>query len=119
MGQFADKMMNAMRKHVVSTTLRDPKWNNSRVVKGDVAGEVARLKQQHSGPMLVVGSRILVHTLMQHDLVDEYGLMVFSVVLGSGRRLFPETPNKTVLRLADTRAFSSGGVVNTYHPVSG
>ena len=118
MSRFADKM-NAMPKHVVSTTLRNPQWNNSRVVKGDVPWEVARLKQHDGGPMLVAGSRTLVHTLMQHDLVDEYRLMVFPVVLGSGRRLFPEPQHKTVLRLGARGAFSSGVVVHTYHPVAG
>ena len=117
MEQFADKM-NAMPKHVVSTTLREPQWNHSRVIKGDVAGDVARLKTQAGGPILVAGSRTLVHTLMAHDLVDEFRIMIFPVVLGSGRRLFPETPHKTVLRLADTRTFGSGVVVHTYHRLS-
>jgi dihydrofolate reductase len=114
-GEFAEKM-NAMPKHVVSTTLRNPEWNNSRVLEGDVAGEVARLREQEGGaggPILVVGSRTLVHTLMEHDLVDEYRLMIFPVLLGSGRHLFPETPHKTLLRLADIRKFSSGVVVHT------
>ncbi len=117
MEEFADKM-NAMPKHVVSTTLRDPKWNNSRVIKGDVAGEVTRLKKEAGGPILVVGSRSVVHTLMRHDLVDEYRIMIFPVLLGSGRRLFPETPDKMVLRLVDTRTFSSGVVVHSYHRLS-
>jgi dihydrofolate reductase len=110
--------MNAMPKHVVSTTLRDPEWRNSRVIRGDVAHEISGLKAQEGGPILVIGSRTLVHTLIEHDLVDEYRLMIFPVVLGSGRRLFPETENKTVLRLADTRTFGSGVVVHTYQPVT-
>jgi dihydrofolate reductase len=114
-GEFADKM-NAMPKHVVSTTLRDPAWNNSRVIERDLTGEVARLKQQEGGPILVAGSRTLVHAPMEHHLIDEYRLMIFPVVLGSGRRLFPETPEKTVLHLADTRTFSSGVMVQTYRP---
>ena len=116
-GDFADKM-NAMPKHVVSTTLRNPTWNNSTVIGSDVAGAVANLKKQQGGPILVAGSRMLVHALMEHDLVDEYRLMIFPVTVGSGRRLFPETPRKTTLRLADTRAFGNGVVVHTYHPVS-
>ncbi len=116
-GVFADKM-NSMPKHVVSTTLRDPEWSNCTVIRGDVAGNVTRLEQQEGGPILVAGSRTLVHALMGHGLVDEYRLMVFPVVLGSGRRLFPETPDKTVLTLADTEAFSSGVVVHTYRPAS-
>ena len=115
-GEFAEKM-NAMPKHVVSATLRNPEWNNASVIRGDVAREVARLKQPDGGPILVAGSRTLVHALMQHDLVDEYRLMVFPVVLGSGRRLFPETQDKTLLRLLDTRTFGSGVVVHTYCPV--
>jgi dihydrofolate reductase len=116
-GQFAEKM-NAMPKFVVSTTLRDPEWHNSTVIAGDVVGEITRLKQGEGGSILVGGSRTLVHTLMEHNLVDEYRLMIFPVVLGSGRRLFPETPNKTVLRLADSKTFGSGVVVHTYHPAS-
>jgi len=113
METFADKM-NAMPKHVVSTTLRDPKWNNSSVIDGDVAAKVKRLEQQEGDPILVVGSRTLVHTLMKHDLIDEYRLMIVPVVLGGGRRLFPETQHKTVLRLSDTRTFESAVVVHSY-----
>ena len=116
-GEFADKM-NAMPKHVVSTTLESPAWNNTEAIKGDVAAAVSNLKAQDGGPILVAGSRTLVHTLMQHGLVDEYRLMIFPVVLGSGRKLFPETPHKTVLRLVDTKAFPSGVIVNTYRPVA-
>lgn len=119
-GEFADKM-NAMPKHVVSTTLRDGDqalWNNSRVIGGaDVPGAVQRLKAGDGGPILVAGSRTLVHTLMAHDLVDELRLMIFPVVLGSGRKLFAETPRKTVLRLSVTQAFASGVVVQTYAQV--
>ncbi len=114
---FADEM-TAMPKHVVSTSLRDPKWNNSRVIRADVAGSVTGLKQQDGGPILVNGSRTLVHTLIAHDLVDEYRLMIFPVVLGSGGRLFPERKEMTVLRLADTQAFNSGVVVQTYRRFS-
>ena len=113
-GEFADKM-NGMPKYVASTTLQDLGWNNSTLIQGDVAEEVAKLKQQDGGPLLVAGSRTLVHTLMEHELVDEYRLMIFPVVVGSGSRVFPETPDKTVLELADTRSFGSGVVVLTYH----
>ncbi len=114
-GEFADRM-NAMPKHMVSTTLENPGWNMSTVIRGDVPGEIGRLKEADGGPMLVIGSRTLVHTLIEHDLVDEYRLMVFPVAVGSGGRLFPESPNKTVLKLVDTKAFDSGVVVHTYHP---
>ncbi len=116
-GDFADKL-NAMPKHVVSTTLRNPEWHNTTVISRDVVDNITRLKHQERGPILVNGSRTLVHTLMEHDLVDEYRLMNFPVLLGSGRRLFPETPTKTTLRLVDSRSFSSGVVVHTYHPTT-
>jgi dihydrofolate reductase len=112
-GEFADKMNN-MPKHVVSTTLEEPDWNNTSVMR-DVK-EVAGLKQEGRGPLLLAGSRTLVHGLMEHGLVDEFRLMIFPVVLGSGARLFPETPDKTPLRLVDTVAFDSGVVVHSYEP---
>jgi dihydrofolate reductase len=114
-GPFAEKM-NAMPKHVVSSTLKGPEWNNSTVISGDVANEVARLKEGDGGPILVAGSRTLVHALIEHDLVDEYRLMVFPVLLGSGARLFPDSPEKRALTLVDTRTFESGVQVNTYRP---
>ena len=114
-GEFADKM-NSMPKYVVTTTLDELEWDNSTPIKGDVAEEVTKLKQQDGGPILVAGSRTLVHTLMEHDLVDEYRLMVFPVVLGSGKRLFPESPDKTTLELVDTKTFDTGVQVNTYRP---
>lgn len=110
---FADKM-NSMPKHVVSTTLQDPEWNNSAVIQDDVAGEIARLKEGEGGPILVAGSRTLVHTLLEHGLVDELRLMIVPVLVGSGRRLFPESPDKRVFRLADTRTFDSGVVIHHY-----
>jgi dihydrofolate reductase len=112
-GEFADKM-NSFPKYVVTTTLDELEWNNSIPIKGDVAAEVAKLKNEDGGPILVAGSRTLVHTLMAHDLVDELRLMVFPVVLGSGKRLFPETPDKTTLKLVDTTTFDTGVQVNTY-----
>ena len=116
-GEFADRM-NAMPKHVVSTTLRDPAWNNTRVIGRDVLEQVQRLRQQPGGPVVVHGSRTLAQTLIAGGLVDEYRIMTFPVILGSGRRLFPETPHKTALRLVGTRAFGSGVVEHTYHPAS-
>lgn len=113
-GEFADKM-NGMPKLVASTTLNELGWNNSTLIRGDVPEEVAKIKQQEGGPLLVAGSGTLVHSLMANGLIDEYRLMVFPVVLGSGLRLFPDTPDKTVLTLADTRTFNSGVVLQTYH----
>jgi dihydrofolate reductase len=88
---FADRM-NSMPKYVVSSTLRDPEWTNSTVLGGDVAESVARLKDELDGDLLVNGSRTLVSALVEHDLVDEYRLMVFPIVLGAGKRLFGEGP---------------------------
>ena len=114
-GAFADRMI-AMPKHVASTTLRDPAWSNTRVIDRDVLGEVHRLKREAGGPIIVLGSRTVAQTLIAEGLVDEYRIVTFPVILGSGRRLFPETPHRTVLRLVGTRAFDSGVVEHTYHP---
>jgi Dihydrofolate reductase len=108
--------MNSLPKFVVSTTLKKIEWNNSRLIKRNVAEEVSKLKQQPGQDILVAGSRKLVHTLMQHDLIDEYRLMVHPIVLGSGKRLFRDGIDKRVLKLIDTRTFSSGIVVLVYQP---
>jgi len=112
-GEFAEKI-NAMPKYVVSTTLKNPEWNNSTVINGDVQAQITRLKQGNGGPILVAGSRKLVHWLTEHDLVDEFRLMIFPVVLGSGFRMFPESKRKLDLKLADSQAFKSGIVVQVY-----
>jgi dihydrofolate reductase len=118
LGEYAD-MMNGYPKYVVSTSLQEPlEWNNSTLIEGDVAEEVSRLKQQPSKDILIFGSGDLVNTLMRHDLIDEYRLMVFPVVLGSGKRLFRDGIDTTVLRLVDTETFSSGVVVLTYQPAA-
>ena len=101
-GDFADKF-NSMPKYVVSTTLKDPEWNNSTVIDGDVAEAVAELKRDVDGDILVNGSVQLVQTLMEHDLVDEYRLMVFPTILGAGKRLFGETTDVLALRLVDAK----------------
>lgn len=115
-GDFADRFNN-MPKYVVSTTLEEPlEWNNSHLLKGDAVEAVRELKQTEGGAILIAGSRTLVQSLYPHDLIDEYRLMVFPVVLGSGKRLFPESPDKTTLELVDTRTFDTGVQVNTYRP---
>jgi dihydrofolate reductase len=110
---FADRM-NSLPKYVVSTTLLKAEWNNSRLIRGTVAEEVSRLKQQPGQDILLAGSGTLLRTLMQHDLIDEYRLMVHPVVLGGGKRLFQDMNVKRVLRLAGTKTFSSGIIVLTY-----
>jgi dihydrofolate reductase len=112
-GEFADKMNN-MPKYVASTTLESLDWNNSTLLEGDVPTAVAKLKEEDGGPLLVAGSGTLVHTLMGAGLIDELRLMVFPVVLGSGKRLFPETEDRLPLELADAQQFSTGVIVNTY-----
>ena len=110
---FADKM-NAMPKYVVSRTLQSAGWSNSTVLSGDVAEEVAALKQQEGGDILVAGSASLVSELVAHDLVDEYRLMVFPIILGSGKRLFAGAAGTPVLKLIDVKRLGSGTVILTY-----
>src|SRR5215211_5858585 len=114
-GEFADKF-NSMPKYVVSSTLEEPEWNNSTVLKGDVAEEVAKLKQEQDGEIVVHGSPRLVQTLLEHDLVDELRLMVFPVVLGIGKRLFGETSDKKPLRLIDSKVVGDGVVILIFQP---
>jgi dihydrofolate reductase len=109
-GDFGQKM-NDMPKYVVSSTLDTAGWNNSTVLKGDVVEEVRNLKDQIDGVILVAGSSQLVHTLIEHDLVDELRLMVHPVVLGSGRRLFGETDDLKRLRLVDSRVMGEVAVL--------
>ena len=107
-GGFATKF-NAMPKYVASTTLKDPEWNNSQVLEGDVVTAVAELKEGDGGPIMVNGSATLARALYDADLVDEYRLMVFPVVLGSGKRLFPDdAAEKHKLRLASTETYANG-----------
>lgn len=111
---FADRM-NSMPKYVVSTTLENPEWTNTTVIRGNVPDEVAKLKQEPGKDILVAGSGQLVHTLAESGLVDEYRFMVHPIVLGSGKRLFQ---GRTVFKLTDMKRFSSGVVVLTYEPGS-
>jgi dihydrofolate reductase len=104
-----------MPKYVVSKTLERADWNNSTVLSGDVAEEVAALRQQEGGDILVAGSATLVRELIAHDLVDEYRLMVFPIVLGSGKRLFADAPGTPVLKLVDLERLGSGTLILTYH----
>jgi dihydrofolate reductase len=116
---FGQKM-NSMPKYVVSTTLSeaDATWTNSTVIRDDVAGQVARLKQQVAGDIVVAGSAQLARSLAEYGLVDQYRLMVFPIVLGSGKRLFGDGSPSVTLRLVDTKPVGPDGVVIlTYAPV--
>jgi dihydrofolate reductase len=115
-GEWADRL-NSLPKYVVSSTLVNPVWNNSTVLKGDVVNEVSKLKQEIQGEIVVYASRTLVRTLMEHDLVDELRLMVFRVVLGAGERLFGETSDKRSMRLLDIRTVGDGLAYLTYELV--
>jgi dihydrofolate reductase len=116
LGEYTD-MMNGYPKYVVSTTLEEPlEWNNSTLMNWNVEEEVTRLKQQPGKDILVFGSGELANTLMQHGLIDEYRLMVFPIVVGSGKRLFEDDIETTVLELVDTKTFGSGVVVLSYRP---
>lgn len=108
--------LNNTPKYVASTTLEDVQWQNSSLIKGDVVGEVAKLKQQPGKNIAVLGSGQLVQELMKADLVDEYFLTVYPILLGRGKRLFRDADQIKRLRLVDSRTTSSGGVILTYVP---
>jgi dihydrofolate reductase len=114
-GAFGERM-NGTPKYVVSTTLQTLEWNNSHLLKGDAVEAVSDLKQQPGQDILLSGSGQLLRTLMPHDLVDEYRLMLHPIVLGSGKRLFPDESAKTTLRLVDAKTTSTGIVILTHHP---
>jgi dihydrofolate reductase len=115
-GALAERL-NSMPKYVVSSTLDDPDWNNSTVLKGDVVSEAAKLKRELDGDVVVVASFQLVRTLMEHDLVDELRLKVYPVVLGAGERLFGETSDKKPMRLVDSQTVDDGVAFLTYEAV--
>jgi dihydrofolate reductase len=114
-GEFADKFNN-MPKYVVSSTLGDPEWNNTTVLRGDLVEEVEKLKREQDGDIVVHGSARLVQTLIEHDLVDELRLMVYPVVLGGGKRLFGETSDKKPLRLVESKVVGDGVSILIYRP---
>jgi dihydrofolate reductase len=115
-GELADRL-NGLPKYVVSSTLEDPDWSNSTVLKGDVVNEVSKLKQELDGEINVPGSVRLARTLIEHDLVDELRLKVFPVVLGAGERLFGETSDKKPMRLVDTLTVGEGVAILIYERV--
>ena len=115
-GEWADRL-NGLPKYVVSSTLVNPEWSNSTVLKGEVVNEVSKLKQELDGEIVVYASRQLVHTLMEHDLVDELRLMVYPFVLGAGERLFGETSDKKSIRPLYARTVGDSLVYLTYEVV--
>jgi dihydrofolate reductase len=112
-GEFADKF-NSMPKYVVSSSLKDPDWSNTTVLDGELADDVAKLKEQHDGDIVVHGSAQLVQALLENDLVDELRLMVFPVVLGTGKTLFGETSDKKTLQLRDSKIVGDGVAILVY-----
>ena len=108
-GPFADKLNNDS-KYVVSTTLKDPQWQNTTVIGGDVVDAIARLKAETDGVILVAGSGTVVATLLEADLVDELRLMVFPTILGRGKRLFPDGIDRLELKLAETKTVGPDGI---------
>jgi len=114
-GDFGERM-NGMPKYVVSTTLRNPEWANSHVISANVVEEISKLKEEPGQDLLLAGSGKLLHTLMEHDLVDEYRLMLHPIVLRSGKKLFEDENQAKSLRLIETKPLASGIVILTYHP---
>jgi dihydrofolate reductase len=115
-GELADRL-NSKPKYVVSSTLQDPAWNNTTVLKGDAVNEVSKLKQQLAGDIVVAASFQLVQPLLEHDLVDELRLMIYPVVLGTGKRLFGETSDKKPMRLVGNKTIAGDLVFLTYEPI--
>ncbi len=114
--EYADKI-NAMPKYVVSSTLVDPEWSNTTVLRGDAATSVGELKERIEGNILMYGSAELTYALMEHDLVDEWRLMVFPIVVGAGKRCFGDPGKAVDVRLTDCRAVGEGVAILIYEPV--
>jgi dihydrofolate reductase len=112
-GEFADRF-NSMPKYVVSSTLENPEWTNSTVLEGDLGEAVAKLKEEHEGDIVVHGSATLVQALVESGLVDELRLMVYPVVLGTGKRVFGETSDKRRFKLVDLKVVGDGVVILVY-----
>jgi dihydrofolate reductase len=117
-GEWADRL-NSLPKYVVSSTLDKARWTNSTVLKGDVVTEVSKLRQELDGDIVVYASARLVHTLMEHDLVDELRLTVYPVMLGAGERLFGETSDKKPMRLISTQTIGDNLVFLVYERIGG
>jgi dihydrofolate reductase len=109
-GEFAVRM-NSMPKYVVSTTLENPEWNNSTVIRDNVADAVRKLKEETDGDILVAGSGQLIRTLLDEDLVDEWRLMIFPIIVGQGEHLFGEQRDMSELRLKDSKIIGPDGII--------
>jgi dihydrofolate reductase len=109
-GEFAVRM-NSMPKYVVSTTLENPTWTNTTVIRDNVAEEVERLKNEVDGDILVAGSGQLVQTLLEEDLVDEWRLMIFPIIVGEGKHMFGEQSKLSMLKLTDSKAMGPDGII--------
>jgi dihydrofolate reductase len=115
-GELADRL-NGLPKYVVSATLAEPRWSNATILGGDAPGEVAKLRKRHAGDIVVLASIQLVRTLMEHDLVDEFRLKIFPVVIGAGQRLFGETGEQQPVRLASNQTLGDDLAYLTYERV--
>jgi dihydrofolate reductase len=115
-GEFADKM-NGMPKYVISTTLKEPAWNNTKVIRRNITEEVSALKAMPGKDILIAGSAKLVNILMQEKLIDEYRLMVYPVILGMGKRLFEQGNSMRALKLVEAKPVGAGILILTYHPI--
>jgi dihydrofolate reductase len=116
---FTD-LLNSTQKYVASTTLREPlPWSNSTLLKGDARAAVSRLRNEAGKDLVILGSGELARSLMEQNLIDTYFLIICPLVLGSGRRLFPEQGPMHPLKLADSRTTTTGVVIATYHPAAG
>jgi len=116
--EFAEKF-NSMPKYVVGSKANPARWTNTTVLEGDPIPAARRLREEYAGDIVVHGSAQLAQTLLEHDLVDELHLMVFPVVLGSGKRLFGDTSDKKTLRLVDSRVVGDGVAILIYEPATG
>jgi dihydrofolate reductase len=116
-GEFADKF-NSMPKYVISSTLKDPEWNNTTVLRGDVVEEVIKLKEKYEGDIVVHGSPQLAQTLIEHDLVDAIHLQVYPIIVGAGKRLFVDTSATKRLRLAEAKTVGDGVHILIYEKVA-
>ena len=116
--EYADKI-NRMPKYVVSSTLEDPEWDNTTVLEGEVASEVGKLREQVGGNILVHGSAELTYTLMEHDLVDEWRLKIYPIVVGAGKRCFGDPGKAVGLELVDSKTVGDGVAILVYRPARG